>query len=86
MEFGVHNPLRNANLTSIQKNLNLILEKLPIPEDLGSPELLAEILTGYLDDTIRSKLDNVRIWFNNKVKSSKSRHTVIIIFHHTVAT
>ena len=66
-EFGIHNPLKSANLTSIQKNLQLILKKIPLPDSIiDSPSLGAEVLTGYLDDVIKSKMDNVRVWFNNK--------------------
>ena len=66
-EFGVMNPLKDINISQVETNLKMILEKLPLPENLEeNPGFLASYLAGNLDDLVRTKLDNIRVWFNNK--------------------
>ena len=62
-EFGVLNPIKDVNLTSVEKNLELILKKLPGVE---YPGLVAQYLKGQLETIVQVKLDNIRVWFNNK--------------------
>ena len=65
-EFGVRNNFKDLNVTMVQKNLALILEKLPVPNDFGAKSVIAETAAGYLDDLTKRKLDHVKVWFNNK--------------------
>ena len=65
-EFGVRNPIKNTNITTMERNLAIIIDKLPVPEEFGSPEFLASLVAGNFDDLVRTKMDNIRVWFNNK--------------------
>ena len=47
----------------MEKNLAVILSKLPIQAD---GDLIAQVISGYFDDLVKTKLDNIRVWFNNK--------------------
>ena len=65
-EFGVRNNFKDLNVTAVQNNLALILEKLPVPNEFGAKSVIAETAAGYLDDLTKRKLDHVKVWFNNK--------------------
>ena len=38
----------------------------PFFKELGSAEDVAGVMAGYVDDLVKTKMDNVRVWFNNK--------------------
>ena len=61
-EFGVLNPIKDVNFTSVETNLKLILNQLPV-ENSG---IVAEVMKGWLENMVQVKLDNIRVWFNNK--------------------
>ena len=62
VEFGVLNPIKDVNLSSVETNLKLILSKLPVPNS----DIVAEVMKGWLENLVQIKLDNIRVWFNNK--------------------
>ena len=64
VEFGVLNPIKDVNLSSVETNLKLILSKLPVPNS----DIVAEVMKGWLENLVQIKLDNIRVWFNNKGK------------------
>ena len=50
----------------IQKN-KIYLQKFPLPgSEFGSADFAAEYVTGLLDDLTKRKIDNIKVWFNNK--------------------
>ncbi len=42
------------------------MQKLPIPDAFDNPTELASLASGLLDDFVKRRLDNIRVWFNNK--------------------
>ena len=43
------------------------LQKFPLPgSEFGSADFAAEYVTGLLDDLTKRKIDNIKVWFNNK--------------------
>ena len=61
-EFGVLNPIKDVNFTSVETNFKLILNNLPV-QNSG---IVAAVMKGWLDNLVQVKLDNIRVWFNNK--------------------
>ena len=53
--------------TVINKKPILYLQKFPLPgSEFGSADFAAEYVTGLLDDLTKRKIDNIKVWFNNK--------------------
>ena len=45
----------------------MYLQKFPLPgSEFGSADFAAEYVTGLLDDLTKRKIDNIKVWFNNK--------------------
>ena len=59
--------MKDINVSAVQKNIKLILQKVPLPtNDFLSSDELAGVVAGNIDDLVRTKLDNIRVWFNPK--------------------
>ena len=55
------------NIILINKKTILYLQKFPLPgSEFGSADFAAEYVTGLLDDLTKRKIDNIKVWFNNK--------------------
>ena len=53
--------------TVINKKPISYLQKFPLPgSEFGSADFAAEYVTGLLDDLTKRKIDNIKVWFNNK--------------------
>ena len=51
----------------MNKKTILYLQKFPLPgSEFGSADFAAEYVTGLLDDLTKRKIDNIKVWFNNK--------------------